>query len=202
MHSINTVYIFLFIFQTRIYGNLSSKTRKMSSTSSSSKPDAVLRTRSEVVSQSLSSKSMSPVRTHRVCSSGQAGKTEEAKRNLKWRPGGGGGGVTVSLRAGAETRIPRAGRGKENLRGGRGRGGGGARIVKPVTVRNGKLVKQDLRTSSLPGILTDSSPEVNGPGPTEIKPGLGTFLKSKAVPDIHQKLLQVGLNETLKYISQ
>ena len=96
----------------------------MSSTSSSSKPDAVLRTRSEVVSQSLSSKSMSPVRTHRVCSSGQAGKTEEAKRNLKWRPGGGGGGgVTVSLRAGAETRIPRAGRGKENLRGGRGRGG-------------------------------------------------------------------------------
>ena len=69
--------------------------------------------------------------------------------------------------------------------------------MKPVTVRNGKLVKQDLRTSSLPGILTDSSPEVNGPGPTEIKPGLGTFLKSKAVPDIHQKLLQVGLNETL-----
>ena len=110
--------------------------------------------------------------------------------------------MTVSLRAGAETRIPRAGRGKENLRGGRGRGGGGgARIVKPVTVRNGKLVKQDLRTSSLPGILTDSSPEVNGPGPTEIKPGLGTFLKSKAVPDIHQKLLQVGLNETLRHIS-
>ena len=107
--------------------------------------------------------------------------------------------MTVSLRGGPETRIPRAGKGKENLRGGRVRGGG-ARIVKPVTLRNGKLVKQDLRPSSLSGVLSDSSPEVNAPVPTEIKPGLGTFLKSKAVPDIHQKLLQVGPNEALKYI--
>ena len=97
--------------------------------------------------------------------------------------------MSVSLRGGPETRIPRAGKGKENLRGGRVRGGG-ARIVKPVTLRSGKLVKQDLRTSSLPGVLTDSSPEVNAPVPAEIKPGLGTFLKSKAVPDIHRKLLQ------------
>ena len=62
--------------------------------------------------------------------------------------------------------------------------------MKLVTVRNGKLLKQDLRTSSLPGILTDSAPENNSPVSTEIKPGLCTFLKSKAVPDIHQKLLQ------------
>ena len=106
--------------------------------------------------------------------------------------------MAVSLRGGGTsetTRIPRAGRGKENLRGGRGRGAG-ARIVKPVTIKNGKLTRQELRTSSLPGILTESSPETNAPVPTELKPGLGTFLKSKAVPDIHAKLLQkIRLNK-------
>ena len=158
--------------------------------SSTSKPEPVLRSRSEVVSQSLPSKSMSPVRAHRVC-----GRTEETRRSQKWRPAG-GGGLAVSLRGGgtSETRIPRAGRGKENLKGGRGRGG--ARIVKPVTVRNGKLTRQDLRPSSLPGVLTESSPETNTPPVTELKPGLGTFLKSKAVPDIHAKLLQkIRLNK-------
>ena len=123
-------------------------------------------------SPSLSSKS--PART---------GKAEDTRRSLKW-PRGGGGGIL-------ETRIPRAraGRGKENLR------GGGARNV--------KLEQIDLRTSSVSGILTESSPEINGPvtqysststSSTDLKPVLGNFLR--AVPDIHQKLLlKIRLNK-------
>ena len=108
-------------------------------------------------------------------------QAEDTRRNTKGRQRGGGWGTM-------ETRIPR---GKENLR----------------VVRNVKLGQQDLRTSSVSGILTESSPEINGPLPqfsssstststSELKPVLVNFLKPRAVPDIHQKLLQtIRLNK-------
>ena len=83
-----------------------------------------------------------------------------------------------------ETRIPRArsGRGKENLR-------GGTRIV--------KLEQQELPTFSVSGILTESSPEINVPL-TQYSSTSTTdnFLKPRALPDIHQKLLlKIRLNK-------
>ena len=108
-------------------------------------------------------------------------QAEDTRRNTKGRQRGGGWGTM-------ETRIPR---GKENLR----------------VVRNVKLVQHDLQTSSVSGILTESSPEINGPLPqfsssstststSELKPVLVNFLKPRAVPDIHQKLLQtIRLNK-------
>ena len=93
--------------------------------------------------------------------------------------------MALSLRA-TETKIPQAPgqKGKENLRAGRG-----AKIVKPVSIR-----KQDLRSSSVSGILTETSQDSNTSvyrrgSTTDLKPGLGLVLQSKAVPDIHQKLL-------------
>ena len=100
----------------------------------------------------------------------------------------------MPLRAGAETRVSRVPivKGKENRGGGRV---GGARIAKPVTTRRYNIPRQVLGSSSAPGVLTEAPQDeenlqVRRPKSSPVLPVTGLVLKSKVVPDLHQKFLK------------
>ena len=86
------------------------------------------------------------------------------------------------MNLGGESKIPKVPgiKGKEN------RGRGGARIVKPVNTKRLNIEKLEQRSSSVPGILIES-PQEDRNSPL---PPVPVILKSKAVPDIHVRLLK------------
>ena len=176
----------------------------MSTTASTAKTGGP--SRSDLTPQVLptTSKPTSPSRAHRNCSPNPNRRLAGARRgpgtrlvSRGGRAGGGvarAGGVTVPLRAGAETRVSRVPivKGKENRGGGRV---GGARIAKPVTTRRYNIPRQVLGSSSAPGVLTEAPQDeenlqVRRPKSSPVLPVTGLVLKSKVVPDLHQKFLK------------
>jgi len=108
-----------------------------------------------------------------------------------------GGETKIPARVlGVSARVPGV-KGKEN------RGRGGARIAKPVNTKRFNIEKQELRASSVPGILIEFPqqesnsplpPSSTSPVPIILKSSSASqvpiILKSKAVPHLHQVLLK------------